>query len=128
MKSVMEEVKCTKIKRVFEEDLQEFLDTHIVISQSFYRDVKFFEKGGTLKTRKQYLVSYTYYSPISYEELVNSLIREKYSESEEFAIIRKKMAGINTEEFDAYNEFAEQCKVTAKQFVLERTENEINAK
>lgn len=124
MKSVMEEVKCTKIKRVFEEDLQEFLDTHIVTSQSFLRDVKFFEKGGILKTRKQYLVSYTYYSPISYEELVNSLIREKYSESEEFAIIRKKMAGINTEEFDVYNEFAEQCKVIAKQFVLERTENE----
>lgn len=49
-----------------------------------------------------------------YEALVNEKIRTRYSQSEENAILRKAIAGIGTEEFNAFNAFAEQCKVEAR--------------
>jgi hypothetical protein len=64
-------------------------------------------------------VSYTYYLPISYEKLVNQLVRERYTESEEFAILRKAVNGI-TDEFLIYNTYVEECKAKAKQFIAER--------
>lgn len=64
-------------------------------------------------------VSYTYYLPISYEVLVNQLVRERYSESDEFAILRKAINGI-TDEYTTYNTYVEECKVRAKEFITER--------
>jgi hypothetical protein len=53
-----------------------------------------------------------------YENLVVGNIREKYSESEELALHRKKLAGLDTEnEFDAYNLYVEICKDRARQQV-----------
>ncbi len=49
-----------------------------------------------------------------YDGLVNRKIRARYSQSAENAILRKKLAGIGTEEFEAYNAFAETCKAEAK--------------
>lgn len=46
---------------------------------------------------------------------VVELVREKYSVSQEFAILRKKMAGLGDEEFNEYNEYVEQCKVKARE-------------
>lgn len=47
-----------------------------------------------------------------YESKVDSLIREKYTLSQEFAILRQ--AASKPEEYSAYNEYCELCKATAK--------------
>jgi len=52
-----------------------------------------------------------------YKDRVVSLIREKYTADDEFALLRKSMAdyiGDDTQEFDEYNEFVEGCKAQAK--------------
>lgn len=47
-----------------------------------------------------------------YENRVNALIREKYSVSQEFAIMRQQTD--KPEEYAEYYEYCEQCKATAK--------------
>lgn len=64
-------------------------------------------------------VDYTYYSNIKYEALVNKLVREKYTDSEEFAILRKAI-NEKTNEYYIYNAYVEECKVRAKAFIEER--------
>ena len=64
-------------------------------------------------------VTFTTYSKITYEDLVVRLIRKKYPQNEEFAILRKAIKGI-TDEYFVYNSYVEECKVKAKQFVNER--------
>lgn len=59
------------------------------------------------------------YSNISYEELVNKLVAEKYTIQDELAIQRKAYNGL-TDEFHIYNAFVEECKVKAKQLIAER--------
>lgn len=56
-----------------------------------------------------------------YDRKVAELIRRKYSQDEEFAIQRKYLGFLNgegkeadREEFLAYNDYAEECKVRAK--------------
>lgn len=64
-------------------------------------------------------VDYTYYLPIKYEALVNKLVRAKYTDSEEFAILRKALTE-KTNEFYIYNAYVEECKLQAKEFIEER--------
>ena len=64
-------------------------------------------------------VSFTTYSKITYDNLVNQLVKERYSDSEEFAILRKAMTE-KTDEFYIYNAYVEDCKVRAKAFIQER--------
>jgi hypothetical protein len=49
-----------------------------------------------------------------YKDTVVSLIREKYTADDEFAILRKNMAGIDETEFVKYNSYVESCKVKIK--------------
>lgn len=49
---------------------------------------------------------------VRYENLVEQYIREKYSLSNELAILRQ--ANTKVEEFNAYNLYAEECKARAK--------------
>ena len=63
--------------------------------------------------------TFTTYSNISYDNLVNQLVKQRYSDSEEFAILRKAINGI-TEEYTTYNTYVEQCKLDAKAFIEER--------
>lgn len=49
---------------------------------------------------------------INYNEEVNSMIRQRYSLSEELAILRQR--DTKPEEFAAYNEYAEECKAEVK--------------
>ena len=51
-----------------------------------------------------------------YEESVEALIREKYSLSEELSLLRQR--DTKTEEFAAYNLYAEKCKIEAKKSLL----------
>lgn len=48
----------------------------------------------------------------AYENYVNSLIREKYSLSQELAILRQR--NTKPEEYNAYNAYCEACKAEAK--------------
>lgn len=48
----------------------------------------------------------------TYEECVEQLIREKYSVSDELAILRQR--DTKKEEFDEYFAFCEECKAIAK--------------
>lgn len=65
-------------------------------------------------------VSFTTYSKDSYESIVNKLVKEKYSDSEEFAILRKAISNPNNDEYLIYNAYVEDCKVRAREFVNER--------
>ena len=50
-----------------------------------------------------------------YDSLVVQFIREKYTQDDEFSIIRKKMAQIDSlNEFETYNSFVEECKDRAR--------------
>lgn len=51
----------------------------------------------------------------TYEELVEQLIRKRYSVSAELAILRQK--DMKYAEFCEYNEYAEQCKMEAKKIL-----------
>ena len=50
---------------------------------------------------------------ISYDEAVNLRIRERYSESQEFSILRQKDE--KPDEFAEYYAFCEECKASAKE-------------
>lgn len=54
---------------------------------------------------------------INYNEEVNSMIRQRYSLSEELAILRQR--DTKPEEFEVYNEYAEYCKVEVKRRMIE---------
>lgn len=48
----------------------------------------------------------------TYEQKVSCLIREKYTQDEEFAILRQRDS--KPDEFNAYNQYCEQCKTKVK--------------
>lgn len=80
---------------------------------------RFDDDGNPIKIpMKELLVDK--YCQDSYESIVSQLIREKYSLDAELAILRQK--DVKNEEFVAYNEYAEQCKTIAKEFIRERDE------
>ena len=54
-----------------------------------------------------------YWQNINYDEAVNTKIREKYTESQEFAILRQKDA--KPEEYEEYYAYCESCKDYVKQ-------------
>lgn len=53
-----------------------------------------------------------YWNNIDYEEAVNSEIRKKYSESQEFALLRQKEEKL--EEYQKYYDYCEKCKTYVK--------------
>lgn len=75
-----------------------------------------------LPKKKKYEVVYKCYKasdPI-YDVLVNGMVRDRYTESEEFAILRKSINNPYNTEFIEYNNYVEQCKLQAKAFIEER--------
>lgn len=56
------------------------------------------------------------YTQERYERRVEQLIRKKYSISQELAVLRQR--DVKTEEFAAYNAYAEECKTKAKAEIL----------
>ena len=53
---------------------------------------------------------------MTYEEQVVAKIRERYSVDDELAILRQR--DTKPEEFEAYNEYAEQCKKEIKESIF----------
>lgn len=50
-----------------------------------------------------------------YNQEVVKLVRQRYSQDEENAILRKKLAGIDSkDEFTTYNNYVESCKAQAR--------------
>lgn len=54
-----------------------------------------------------------YWQNISYDEAVNIEIRKKYTESQEFSILRQKDE--KPTEYQTYYEYCEKCKVLVKE-------------
>lgn len=54
-----------------------------------------------------------YWQKIDYGEAINSEIRKKYTESQEFAILRQKDE--KAEEYAEYFAYCEQCKIFVKE-------------
>ena len=61
-----------------------------------------------------------FWSKARYEDEVAILIREKYSENDELAILRQKDS--KPEEFAEYNAYCEQCKKEIKEKIAEAYE------
>ena len=59
------------------------------------------------EAEKQHLQS------LSYDDLVNLKIRERYTESQEFSILRQK--DTKPEEYEEYYKYCEECKKIAKE-------------
>lgn len=59
----------------------------------------------------------------AYEEKVDSLIRGRYSLSEELGILRQKE--VKKAEYDAYFAYCEQCKAEAKEWVKEHPNGDL---
>ena len=53
------------------------------------------------------------YDVLPYADCINTLIREKYSESDELALLRQRDTKVA--EFAEYNAYAEECKQTVKE-------------
>ena len=53
-----------------------------------------------------------YWASIPYEEAVNARIRERYTESQEFAVLRQKDE--KPEEYAEYYTYCEECKAFVK--------------
>ena len=53
-----------------------------------------------------------------YNQEVVKLVRQRYSQDEENAILRKKLAGLDyKDEFTTYNNYIESCKAQVKQML-----------
>lgn len=63
-----------------------------------------------------------YYRPknLTYERVIEILIREKYSINDEFALLRQEH--IKQDEYQEYFNYVESCKQQAKEFVAIRDE------
>lgn len=65
------------------------------------------------ESKKENEVNIPHIETLSYNELVNSEIRKKYTESEEFAILRQKEE--KPDEYNEYFNYCESCKAYVKE-------------
>lgn len=61
------------------------------------------------------------YTRQEYVDKVRKLIKEEYQVEDEIALYRQKEA--KPEEFEKYNKFCEDCKIKAKEILLNREED-----
>lgn len=67
------------------------------------------------------------YTEAEYEAKVEELIRERYSPSQEFALINNVLAGVTQkrqQEYDAYQAYRAQCKARAKELLTAHADEE----
>jgi methionyl-tRNA synthetase len=75
-----------------------------------YRDMT--PKEIADREAKAYEAERQYWLNISYDEAVNAEIRKRYTESQEFAILRQ--ANAKPEEYEIYYNYCEECKTYVK--------------
>lgn len=107
------ELKQTITRLVKESQITNLLKRGTLIS----KEPQVQKSGETL-----YLLTYVKYSMASYKSIVNRLVKEKYSDSDEFAILRKSVGNPYNAEYIEYNAYVEECKEIAKEFIEERNE------
>ena len=101
------ELKTTKVKKIKVEQIK-ILKHNSVLHFTKAQD------DGT------YLVKYTEYNMMPYNKLVNLLVKERYSDSEEFNLINDGIADSNNAKYKEYRSYVEECKARAKAFIEER--------
>ena len=69
-------------------------------------------------SRTDKIVTIKRYSSKSYDEIVEDMVKTKYSLAQEIAILRQQYTKID--EYQEYYKFVEQCKALAKEFINER--------
>ena len=69
-------------------------------------------------SRTDKTITYKHYSNKSYEQVVEDLIRLKYTVGNELAIHRQKE--VKQDEYQEYFNYCEECKAYAKQLITER--------
>lgn len=72
-------------------------------------------------SRTDKTITFKHYSPKSYEQVVEDLIRLKYTVSGELAILRQQTT--KETEYQEYYSYCEECKSYAKQLIEERKNN-----
>ena len=75
-------------------------------------------KGGIVKAYNLDMIEGISYSALPYEELIDKLIRKKYTVSQEFAIQRQR--DTKYIEFKEYFDYIENVKTQVKEFINER--------
>jgi len=67
--------------------------------------------------REGWYFDYVVVQSLKKDIIVNALVRKQYSESEEFAILRKRQAGMDVGEFETYNDYVESMKIITNQIL-----------
>lgn len=76
------------------------------------------------ETRKAYVYdAYRFPRSFTYEDVVNGLIRLRYTLSDELSLNRQREA--KAEEFEAYSAYCEECKTLAKEIAKARADARI---
>ena len=100
--------------------------TKVVSSQDL---AKFTEGKNIISTTpitatNDYAVVYKFHKSVKYEDIVANMVEEKYpSQSDREGILRKGIVNPSNEEFVAFHNYIEECKVAARAFVAERDGN-----
>ena len=110
-------VISNKTNRVIKQGIEEFKGLSNQVTQIEVENVPKVAKGQYLTYENGAFVTnnivYTEEQKAKmYENLVDKLIRQKYSLSNELAILRQRDTKV--EEFAAYNTYVEDCKAKAK--------------
>lgn len=105
------ELKKTIIRKLTEKQIKR-MSRFIVIIDKYFLEV---ENGENV-----YQVTYDKYLLGNYNLIANRLIKNKYSDGEEFALINKALINPLNEEYLEYRTYVEECKIKAKEYIEER--------
>lgn len=111
------------VKRTTIASVPQISETIGTITRFFYNEQEtnstdMFGKVNKKRSCYQYEVVECHNGTPTYESLVNFLISLEYSIEEEQAILRKKLADLDTKnEFSTYNTYCESCKDLAKELI-----------
>ena len=102
--------------QIITEETIEFYEVEVPVMSVVYRDMTAEEETEMLAHKPK--------DEIVYKEQVEALIRERYTVSDELAILRQR--NTKPDEFAEYNAFCEECKAKAKGHITEANDNSQN--
>lgn len=102
--------------QIITEETTELYEVEVPVMGVVYRDMTAEEEAEMLAHKPK--------DEIVYKEQVEALIRERYTVSDELAILRQR--NTKPDEFAEYNVFCEECKAKAKGLITEANDNSQN--
>ena len=102
--------------QIITEETTELYEVEVPVMGVVYRDMTAEEEAEMLAHKPT--------DEIVYNEQVEALIRERYTVSDELAILRQR--NTKPDEFAEYNVFCEECKAKAKGLITEANDNSQN--